>query len=349
MQTRILLVFTGGTIGSLSDNGNIDLDPNARFKLLELFTHRYANAGNIEFKILQPLNILSENLHPKDWEILIHAIDAEDPETYDGIIVSHGTDTLAFSAATLDLYYHSLGKPILLVSSHLPLENPLANGIPNLIAAVDFIVQQAGNGVFVAYQNPGDTLKIHQGSRLLSCLPLSGDFMSIQSRPLMTYESGQFTAHYHPLQPTTAHHLVADFNHRILLIRPYPGIDYRAFNPEQFDVVLHDLYHSGTACSREAYGAHHDLGQFILRCRERSVPVYLCPAQYSESAYSSTRALLANGGKMIWNMSLESCFAKLHLALSSFSQPSEINAFLDQNICGEKIDSASHQVLAQPK
>ena len=337
MQTRILLVFTGGTIGSLSENGNIDLDPKARFKLLELFKQRYPNSAAIDFKPVQALQILSENLHPLDWTTLIETIESENPDAFDGIIITHGTDTLAFSASALGLYFNHLDKPVLMVSSNLPLENPDANGIPNLIAAVDFIVQAKAVGVFVAYQNPGEILEIHQATRLSSCLPLSGDFMSIQSKSFMRYEAGRFEQLY-PLTTTAQLKVKADFSARILLVRPYPGLNYQNFNLENIDLVLHDLYHSGTACTRDAYGDFYNLSCFIHNCQQLDLPVYLCPSLYSDSAYSSTRELLASGAEMIWNTTLETTYAKLLLAFGNFRNRQEREQFLQNNIAGEHVN-----------
>jgi len=340
MQTRILLVFTGGTIGSLSDHGNIDLDPNARFKLLQLFKQRYQNAATIEFTTLQPLQILSENLHPGDWETLIKAIESENLDAYDGIIITHGTDTLAFSAAALGLYFNNLNKPMLLVSSNLPLENPEANGIPHMVAAVDFIAQNQAQGVFVAYQNPGQRLEIHQATRLSSCLPLSGDFISVQSQSFMHYEAGSFKQHY-SLTAAAKIKVEANFSTRILLIRPYPGLNYLNFNLDNIELVLHDLYHSGTACTRDSFGDSYNLSQFILHCQQRALPLYLSPSIYSDSAYSSTRELLAKGAEMLWNTSIETSYAKLLLAFGNFSQAEERAAFLQTNIAGEHIAALS--------
>jgi L-asparaginase len=338
MKTSILLVFTGGTIGSQAENGNIDLNPSAGFKLLQLFKQRFATAEQISFKTLQPLQILSENLHPQHWTTIINAIEAEDLNQFDGIIVTHGTDTLAFSASALGLYFNQLTIPLLMVSSDLPLDNPQANGIPNLIAAVEFIRQIAEAGVFVAYQNPQQTLQIHQATRLAQCLPLSSDFISAQSKAYMNFtEQGFQRLSDKPATTPQPIKLKADFSARILLIKPYPGLNYDQFNLDQVDAVLHDLYHSGTACSSDAYGQQHDLVAFIKRCRQQNINIYLAPAIHSDSAYSSTRELLAHGGEMIWNLSLEAAYAKLLLAYSNFSDSQAISELLARDIAYEHI------------
>ena len=338
MKTRLLLVFTGGTIGSQAENGNIDLNPNAGFKLLQLFNQAFAGAEQIRFKTLQPLQILSENLQPQHWPTIINAIEAEDLSQFDGIIVTHGTDTLAFSASALGLYFNQLTLPLLMVSSDLPLENPQANGIPNLIAAVEFIRQIAEAGVFVAYQNPQQTLQIHQATRLAQCLSLSSEFISAQSNAYMRFNEQGFER-LSDKAPTSRNpiKLKADFSARILLIKPYPGLNYDQFNLDQVNAVLHDLYHSGTACSSDAYGQQHDLVAFIKRCRQHNINVYLAPAIHSDSAYSSTRELLAHGGEMIWNLSLEAAYAKLLLAYSNFNTSQAISEFLAGDVAGELI------------
>ncbi len=175
----ILLVFTGGTIGSQLNNGTIDTSAYAGYKLMQLFRDDYPGQAGINFKTLQPIQILSENLQPPAWQSVIEAIEGEDLNQYAGIIVTHGTDTLAFSAAMFGIYFNALKIPLLLVSSDLPLGNPKANGLKNFICAVEYIRQSQPAGVFVPYQNPGQPMHLHIGTRISGCLPLSSDFISV--------------------------------------------------------------------------------------------------------------------------------------------------------------------------
>lgn len=333
----ILLVFTGGTIGSQAADGTINTSSSAGFKLLQLFAERDSDPASVSFKTLQPLQILSENLHPRHWPQLIAAIEAEDLSRYDGIIITHGTDTLAFSAAALGLYFNGLTIPMLLVSSDMPLDNPDANGLPNFLGAVEFIRQIPQGGVFVSYKNPGQIQTIHLATRLASCLPLGSDFISVQAKPFMHLEGGHFRPLHDLPERSESLSLTADFKARILLIRPYPGLDYSQFNLDEVDAVLHDLYHSGTACASSAWGARHSLVEFIGRCRQRNLQVYLAPAIKSESVYGSTRELLAAGAEIIWNLSLEAAYAKLLLAYGNFSDPRAIGRFLARDVAWEHV------------
>ncbi len=343
---NILVVFTGGTIGSTATKGSIDTVSSAPFKLLELFQPHDKNHQQIHFKTLQPLQILSENLVPCVWQTLIAAIEAEQLEQYDGIIVTHGTDTLAYTAAALSFYFKAIKIPLLLVASDYPLDNPKANGLDNFSCAVEFIRQQLQSGVFVPYRNQQHTMQVHKGSRLTCSLQLSGDFFSVQGKSFMQYEEQAFRL----LKPPTKSilgdnntflgeipHLKACFSERILMIKPYPGLDYSHFNLENVDAVLHDLYHSGTACASTEWGENQSLLEFIKRCTVQNIKVYLAPSIKSTDAYQSTRALIGQGAEMIWNMSIEAAYVKLMLAYGNFTDEQQIMGFIDKDIAGEHV------------
>lgn len=333
---KVLLVFTGGTIGSEASGGTIATSAGAPYRLLQLFEREYSEHSQIDFTTIRPVQILSENITPVFWETLIKAIEAQQPERYDGIIVTHGTDTLAYTAAALSLYFHALNKPILLVSSDRPLDHPEANGLKNFIAAVEFIRQRRETGVFVPYRNRGESTQIHLGSRLASSLQLSGDFISVQNKCYCRFENGIFSEPLLTLQNKAgaSFDLKPDFSRRIALIRPYPGLNYTLFNLDGIDAVLHDLYHSGTACASMHWGADYSLTPFIERCRKQGIPVYLAPSIQSDSAYESTRELLAQGAEMLWNLSLECAYVKLLLAYGNFNGDA-VKEFIDHDLAGE--------------
>lgn len=340
---NILLVFTGGTIGSQTVGGTIATSDTAPYRLLQLFKQHYSEYPQIDFTTICPVQILSENIAPAFWETLIKAIEAQHPERYDGIIVTHGTDTLAYTAAALSLYFHALAKPMLLVSSDRPLDHPEANGLNNFIAAVEFIRQRRETGVFVPYRNPGENTQIHLGSRLASSLQLSGDFISVQNKSYCRFENGVFSEPLITLKNTigAAYDLKPDFSKRIALIRPYPGLNYTLFNPEGIDAVLHDLYHSGTACASMQWGTDGSLLPFIERCRKQGIRLYLAPSIHSDSAYESTLELLEQGAVMLWNQSIECAYVKLLLGYGNFSDEA-IQRFIEQDLAGEHVDGTKN-------
>lgn len=336
---NILVVFTGGTIGSIATDGTIKPSGEAPFRLIGEFERRYPDHQHIRFKTIEPIRILSENLAPAAWKIIIDAIESEQPGQYDGIIVTHGTDTLAYTAAALGFYFSAITQPILLVSSDHPLDHPKANGLDNFICAVEFILSIKEPGVFVPYRNQQQITQVHRGVRLASSLQLSGDFFSVRGQSYMQYGDGHFSPPCLPPVNKRAGlpRLRADFSGLILMIKPYPGLDYAHFNLDGVDAVLHDLYHSGTACTTVEWGKNHSLLEFICRCRKQDVKVYLAPAIKSPDAYESTCFLLDEGAEMIWNMSIEAAYVKLMLAYGNFQDNREIIDFINADIAGEHI------------
>ncbi|MGR9114768.1 MAG: asparaginase [Gammaproteobacteria bacterium] len=337
---NILVVFTGGTIGSKNTEGTIDTSSDTRFKLLDLYLGQSSRRHSVQFKSCQPVQMLSENLFPSVWKDIIRAIEAEHPERYAGIIVTHGTDTLAYTAAALNLYFHALKTPILMVSSDYPLDDLKANGLANFNCAVEFILQEGQTGVYVPYRNQQQPMHLHRGTRLASSLQLSGDFISVQSNHHMLFEKNRFqvvNSTDSKRDRSAQFSLKPIFSDHILMIRPYPGLDYSRINLDGADAVLHDLYHSGTACSSMQWGINHSLVAFIKYCKARQLKVYLAPSIKSESAYQSTKELLDSGAAMIWDMSLETAYVKLMLAYGNFDDEGEIMNFIDSDIACEHI------------
>jgi L-asparaginase len=322
---KILVVFTGGTIGSSVNNGVIDTDEKTSFLLLAQFKQRYSQV-NVTFTTIQPYQILSENLVPKVWSTLITAIENENPQNYDGIIITHGTDTLAYTAAALGFYFHTLNIPIFLVSSHSPLSNENTNGLDNFSFAVEKIMTESLTGVFVPYRNPSEKIVTLHKSTRLNCSPqLSNDFFSVSGE-----NTASKTIFDIPLKP--------QFSEKILLIKPYPALNYDYFDLKNVEAVLHDLYHSGTACTTAQWGKNKSLLHFINRCNTQNVAVYLAPVLKLNSFYQSTFELSRCEATTLWNISIEAAYVKLSLAYGNFADETTIVSFIRQNLADEYIN-----------
>ncbi|MEI7839398.1 MAG: asparaginase domain-containing protein [Methylococcaceae bacterium] len=321
---KILVILTGGTIGSSIHNGAINTDENTSFLLLTQFKQRYPNA-DVTFTTLQPYQILSENLSPKVWTTLITTIENATPENYDGIIVTHGTDTLAYTSAALAFYFHALNVPIFLVSSQFPLSNINANGLDNFSFAIEKMTTENLTGVFVPYRNPSEEfVTLHSAARLTCSPQLSSNFFSVENVNLVP--KTLFNAALKP-----------QFSERILMIKPYPALNYDYFDLKNVDAVLHDLYHSGTACTTLEWGKNRSLLTFITRCQMHNVAIYLAPIFKSNDAYQSTLELVNSGATMLWNMTIEASYVKLSLAYGNFMDETKVVSFMQQNLAGESI------------
>lgn len=124
---KILVVFTGGTIGSCYNDGVISPDSSTRYKLIEMYKQ---NGGYAEFDAISPYTVLSENLNGEYFNLLYNSV-KENINNYDGIIVTHGTDTLQYTSAVLSYMFGLCNTPIVLVSANYPLESEKSNGLEN--------------------------------------------------------------------------------------------------------------------------------------------------------------------------------------------------------------------------
>jgi L-asparaginase len=134
-QPAILILNTGGTIGMIRDRENGALKPfnfNDLFELLptlKLFNYR------IDHFSFDPL-IDSSNMNPGSWGMIVDKIE-ENYESYDGFVILHGSDTMAYTASALSFMLQNLNKPVILTGSQLPLGMVRTDGRENLLTAVE--------------------------------------------------------------------------------------------------------------------------------------------------------------------------------------------------------------------
>ena len=157
MKDRICVIFTGGTIGSRTLGGKVDLRNEDKSLLLERYCASYG--AGVEFDELRPLNILSENVQPSDLEKMADCVRSVDKEKYDGIIITHGTDTLCFTANLFSQIFCDINIPVVFVSALYPLDDRRIRGVENFANAVTFIESVDFGGVFVSFENHGENCK----------------------------------------------------------------------------------------------------------------------------------------------------------------------------------------------
>ena len=159
--TKVLVVFTGGTIGSAPDAGYLAPGgENTRRLLLAQFAGQYQSFyekqydTKICFETICPYEILSENLSGMHLELLWDALRTQLLQNvYDGVIVTVGTDTLAYSSAALGYMFADTQIPIVTVSANYPLTDVRSNGLVNFEKAIPSILPSITVRVFVITPN----------------------------------------------------------------------------------------------------------------------------------------------------------------------------------------------------
>lgn len=142
---KILVIATGGTIASVK--GKEGLTPAvAASKLLE-YVSEVKNYCNID--AFQILNIDSTNMQPKYWVKIANYIE-NNYDNYDGFVITHGTDTMAYTSAALSYMLQNLNKPVVITGAQRPISEKDTDGVKNLIDAIMFSLEDVG-GVFVVF------------------------------------------------------------------------------------------------------------------------------------------------------------------------------------------------------
>lgn len=317
---KILVLFTGGTIGSTVDGATVHTDSAAANRLLSLYRARYGE--DVLFEVRQPCNLLSENATPGLWALLEHSIWQERLSAYDGVIVTHGSDTLPYTCAALAFLLRDVPVPLVLVASNYSLGDSRSNGLANFRSAVELIASRAVRGVFTVFQDEHGVNRIYLASRLQEADTARDQFSSYGGVDFGEIRDGRFHWNAHPLNPTLeevnqipTRLLRSDwtFQEPVLALRPYPGLDYHFLHLDPPPrAMLHYLYHAATACTQ---GERYALPDFLRECQSRGTDCYLAPFKAEGDAlYETSRTLLNTGAFPLFRISFEAAYVKLTIA-----------------------------------
>lgn len=301
---KILVIFTGGTIGSTINGEYISSDENKPYVILEQFNKRFPNS--IEWETKSPYTILSENATVETYRLLAASVKEGLGKNFDGIIITHGSDTLQYSAAFLSLILGTDTIPVLLVSSNYVLEDERANGMDNFAAAVDFICNGYGRGVFVPYKNTDENVKIHCGEKLMPHNLYSDYLYSLDNKFYGEYGENGFYFN-NVLREDIKPFKEPDYSindTEIYSVYARPGNVY----PNQIEgikkVLLH-AYHGGTFCVED-----EKFKKFIEKLKHKGIPVYLIGGN-PETDYDSCRSYEKMGIEVMGHISPIYAYMKL--------------------------------------
>ena len=143
---RVLVIATGGTIASAEEGSG--LAPALTGEQLVTFVPEVAQICHVE--VSQVMNVDSTNMRPEGWLAIAGEV-RRSYDDFDGFVVLHGTDTLAYTAAGLSYLVQGSPKPVVLTGSQLPMGDPDTDGKRNLLDAVRVACDDAAAGVMVAF------------------------------------------------------------------------------------------------------------------------------------------------------------------------------------------------------
>ncbi|MCD7980744.1 MAG: asparaginase domain-containing protein [Clostridiales bacterium] len=285
---KISVIFTGGTIGSTVEEKYISLDADS-YRLLHMYRENYDTSG-LQFETGSPFSILSENLSLEHALQLARIVKNQAEKTYDAIILTHGTDTIQYTASLLEWMCTDVKIPVFLVSSNLVLDDPDSNGLINFHGAVVAAGENIAPGVYVSYQNVGGELCIHRASMLLPHRIFDENLYSVRDKIYAVVKNERLIPmihDFHELRVLDGLEMTCERRiPKIAMLTIYPDMGDVFANTvlsEETDAVILTCYHSGTLPTEQ-----ESFLRFCETAKRKNIPVYLCGI-YQEHGYSSTK------------------------------------------------------------
>ncbi len=238
MKKKILLITTGGTIASESS------DEGLKPGLLSVDIMTTVNSISQQYDVTTRdlFQLDSSNIQPEEWQLMAHSI-YEACSHFDGVVVTHGTDTMAYTSSVLSFMLKNVPIPVVLTGSQLPVTHPLTDAKDNLFCA--FAMAASGTpGVFLAFNR-----KVLRGCRAVKVRTKSFDaFESINCPPVAKVDvDGLIINNDLVILPSGEFELKSALRSDVFLIKIIPGL-----NPD----ILMLLQHSGCkGIIIEAFGA----------------------------------------------------------------------------------------------
>ena len=325
-KKKILLLTTGGTIASLP--GGEGLEP-MRSDVMERELQQLRTYYDIYVRDVMCLD--SSNIRPEEWQLIAREI-FEHREGYDGIVVSHGTDTMAYTASAVTFMLPNIDRPVVFTGSQLPLADMLSDGPDNLRTA--FAMAASGcNGVFLAFDR-----KVMLGCRAVK-VRASGfsAFASVNTRDVGYVSNRGLVIDREMLPQSTGEaQLLTEVSRNVFLLKLTPGL-----NPAVFD-MLAAMGYRGIVVEAFGLGGINVLNKGlrgIHRAVEDGISVVVTTQCLYDSSdlrvYQVGNRLLEMGVIQGRDMTSEAAMTKLMWAIGQGLEQPEIAALFQQNLAGE--------------
>lgn len=364
-EVSVLVLYTGGTIGMVETPDGLKPKPGALLdyirtlpilhdadyaKTTDLYK-RYPPVTDLSTVCVLPLSkenlrvvyrikeynplLDSSNMTPADWEKIAKDIE-QYYDQYNGFVVLHGTDTMAFTSSALSFICENLGKPVIVTGSQVPIYQVRTDGIDNLLVALLLAGQFDIPEVCLYFYQ-----KLYRGNRVtkVDCASF-GAFTSPNLPPLADVEIDIKVNKDIIWRPSKKEKFTVDtqLNCNVGVLRLFPGITddtVKAFLQPPMAGVILETFGSGNAPDRQ------DLMDIIKQASERGVIMINCTQCLRGSvttAYATGQALTKAGVIAGFDMTPEAALSKLSYVLAKKLTPDEKKEMMQLSLRGELTD-----------
>lgn len=337
-QPKILIIYTGGTIGMISDPITGALQP---FNFEQLVNHIPSlkkfgyQIDNMSFE--KPID--SSDINPEVW-IKLSKIIKSNHNNYDGFVILHGTDTMAYSASALSFMLENLHKPVIFTGSQLPLETLRTDGKENIITAIEIAAALKEGKPTVPEVCIYFETKLYRGNRTRKYNAKHFDAFESPNYPSLAQAGINIVYNYEAIHYTAQKKIIkihTKLDTNVVVLKIFPGINQEIVSAitqcKSVKAIILESFGSGNAPTsswfintlKEAI----DRGVIILNITQ-------CNAGSVEMGLYQTGVTLEKIGVVSgYDMTTEAAITKLMFLLGQNLQQNEIKYYLNTSIAGE--------------
>ncbi len=323
-KKRILLLATGGTIASKkSDNG---LKPQITPEEIISYIPQVKDICDVE--AIQILNLDSSNMEPKHWKLMVQAI-REHYEEYDGFVIAHGTDTMAYTGAALSYMIQNTKKPVVITGAQKPIDLEITDAKTNLMDSFLYAADDNSQGVQIVFDG-----KVIAGTRAKKVRSKSYNAFSSIDYPCLAMIQDMNIMRYIPMIPYEKEvQFYEELNENVYLMKMIPGIKPGILESifENYDCIIVESFGVGGIPSSLAE-------KFYKLCQKYPDKLVIMATQVAHEGSDMTVYEVGHDMKQYcrflesYDMTLESVIAKTMWMLGNFDGATDLEEIFYRSI-----------------
>ena len=338
-MTKILMIYTGGTIGMVRDAEtgalySCDFD-NLKNHFPEL-KHCGADIDTVTF----PEPIDSSDMGPEHWQRIVHII-SDNYAAYEGFVILHGTDTMAFTASALSFMLENVAKPVVLTGSQLPMEVIRTDARENLITAIQIAAAKDSQGrpmvpeVCIYFHD-----RLMRGNRSTKVSASHLAAFASNNYPALAHAGTEITFHkefIRPFDPSAVFKPHYRMDAGIVILSLFPGLERAAveavLRSDAVKGVIFRTFGSGNAPQNDWLA--NALAQAV-KSGKTIVNISQCATGSVEmEKYATGRQLLLSGVISGHDSTVEAALTKLMYLMGEDLSQEEIRLKMNSSLAGE--------------